>query len=143
MKISDKAWTAGIIDGEGSIQISKMSSWTSKEHYTMRVAVTNTDIRMLEKLKELWGGTVNLRKLDRWHKRKTWEWCISCRKALFLLEKIYLYLVTKQKQAEIAIKLQTHIVNRIGMVSCRQPYLTNMEKAIRCRMYYRIKELKI
>jgi len=41
------SWTAGIVDGEGSILIAR-GQW-------LVVKVTNTDPQMLEKLRELFG----------------------------------------------------------------------------------------
>jgi len=45
----EKAWAAGIIDGEGCI-------WINSNR--LMLEVFNTDIRMPQKLKDLFGGAV-------------------------------------------------------------------------------------
>jgi len=91
------------MDGEGSIRICKHKQWRKGKRILYpypRVAVGNTDFRMLEKLKELCGGRVyNYPRRRKKHKPyRTW---VLYRKAEVkdFLSKILPYLICKKEKA--------------------------------------------
>lgn len=101
MEIADVAWTAGIVDGEGHIGIERYGGKT-----TYGINVGNTDRRMLEKLRDLWGGNIcfNARP-DRPRSKPFWVWYIKGRKnALPCIVNIYPYLVCKHDKAKEIIE---------------------------------------
>lgn len=108
----DIGWTAGIIDGEGSVIAGprpKQKGRISVGWYT-RVSVANTDIRMLEKLKSLWGGYISGAKVNRPDRcLDIYAWSINHKKVIPFLEQIEPHLIVKRKQAELVLELQRRI----------------------------------
>jgi hypothetical protein len=132
------AWTAGIIDGEGSISIQKNNYKNSfgKFRYKVFICVRNTDKKMLEKLVELWGGKVGKRK-------NCWSWSLPNKKLLDFSEKIMPFLITKKKQMELATELQRRIENRIGVIIVKRGkhpslWLTDEEREYRKKLREKI-----
>ncbi len=99
------AYLAGIIDGEGTINI---TYFTKRNEYRMRLYVVNTDIRLIDWLESNFGGmkfhakrhTVNH---PNW--KEKWEWIyIPSKDKLGLLEALLPYMVIKSEQLTIAIE---------------------------------------
>lgn len=106
------AYIAGIIDGEGSIIISKLQPNKNKGEinfrYQLSCKVTNTDRRLLEYL-VLKTGQPNFadnRKNPNPKSRNTFSihWPVTT--TLHLLQKIYPYLVIKQEQVDLALRFR-------------------------------------
>ena len=108
----EKAYAAGLIDGEGHIIIykhdrTKILRYHNKTPtYILIVGCTNTEEKMITFLFERWGASRNSRR----HRNPKWkpvyEWVIQAKKALKFLEDIYPYLITKKYKAELAIRFQ-------------------------------------
>jgi len=116
----DVGWAAGIMDGEGSIMITR---WLNKElrHtqstpvYRLHVRVCNTDIRMLECLQELFGGRIAPWKTRNVRAKPAAEWVLTNRKAADFLEIVYPYLRVKHEQAKLAILfIRKKVIGRGG-----------------------------
>jgi len=91
-----KGWTAGILDGEGYIAITDNRAV---------VRVDNTDIRILQKLAQNWGGKIyENRRNFRPNSKKIWFWIITGWKAIPFLIEIEPYLVSKSERARKAIE---------------------------------------
>jgi len=65
----DLAWLAGIIDGEGNIQYCVKTAKNGKDYFMPKVRISNTDIRMVKKISEIYKAenivffyTINKRK---------------------------------------------------------------------------------
>jgi len=106
MKRTDLAYTAGIMDGEGSIGIARHKSKSCKRGYALEltVQVTSSDEWLCQWLKFGFGGSLS-------HSTNSvgnpmWHWIISARKAMEFLKLIIPYLNLKKPQAELAIKFQ-------------------------------------
>ena len=58
------AYLAGIIDGEGTIVIAKgkIRKGRINHPYSLRLVVMNTDIRLIEWLKENFGGSIHTKR---------------------------------------------------------------------------------
>jgi len=96
------SYLAGLIDGEGCMEIQKRKKPECflGYYYVARVRITSTDKEIIEWLKESFGGWISERKgVDR--NRDSWEWCLSYGKAKKFIEKVCPYLKIKKKQAEI------------------------------------------
>jgi hypothetical protein len=136
-------WTAGIIDGEGSIAVvhrirRKMQyGWAS---FDVRITVSNTDIKMMEKLKELWGGSYRTVKRQREQKRTCYHYCICAKQSLNMLKVIIPYLITKRKQAELAYCLQLRISDGLGTYR-KWGKMSDDEREIRSQAYNLMKQL--
>ena len=102
------AWTAGILDGEGCIYVTRFRSG-NKDYptYALQVSVGNTDKAMVVKLATLWGGPSWQRKTNNSKITKTpktvWVWTVSGRTAGRILEACMPWLVTKYDQAQVAL----------------------------------------
>ena len=98
------AYLAGLIDGEGSLEIRKeiRNSFNDKKDYyrpRIRIALTNQDL--INWLKKSFGGWICERrpKNEKWADSYGWVMMGSTIKPI--LEKVYPYLRIKKKQADI------------------------------------------
>lgn len=100
MTETDKAYTAGIMDGEGCIRLQK--------NYGLDVSVGNTDLDLLMWLKEHWGGKIHP---NRWHSptrnaKPFYHWRICGGDAFPMLRAILPYMVVKHNRAQKALELE-------------------------------------
>ena len=105
MKKTDLAYVAGIVDGDGSISLTRQY----KRVYSYRVAVqvSNTNEWLLQWLRLAFGGNVHSfqdKGYLRWKHKAIHQWIITATGALDFLKLVYPYLRLKKPQAEIAIK---------------------------------------
>ena len=108
MKRTDLAYVAGIVDGEGCIDIHHRTRPGHKyTEFTLRVAVTSTDLWLLQMLKMGFGGAIQERKRYSLHRKPCWNWVITRKQAGEFLELILPYLHLKKPQAELGIKFQS------------------------------------
>jgi len=150
-------WLGGIIDGEGSISILPRYRSDAKCQYNgwqVLVKVANTDIRMINKIKEIFNyslgkfGHTEERRKNRCN--KVYYWIVSSRQTLVLLKLILPYLICKKEQANLAIKMQERILAYIGIEikgrdskgrMLRGSTLTEDEVKYREKLYLEMKEL--
>lgn len=105
---TELAWLAGIIDGEGCIDLSRRSR-ARAVGYHMRVSVSNTDVRLVARCQQITGlgrvaqlgGETRRRMRDRW--RPCYAWSVSTRQAEDVLRLVLPYLVIKREQADLAL----------------------------------------
>ncbi len=104
-KTETLAYTAGIIDGEGSICIQRGNNHCKSP--SLKVFVTNTEEWICEWLKFQYGGCSNKNgKPPKENWKLSYRWIICANQALVFLELILPYLNLKRPQAELAIKFQ-------------------------------------
>jgi hypothetical protein len=104
-----KAWSAGIIDGEGCIHIGKRTG-KNRKGFQLRVLVGNTDPKMILELKSIWGGWTGPCSKDKREGRKSaWQWIITDTPASKVLEEILPFLICKKEQATLAIEFAKSI----------------------------------
>ena len=93
-------YLAGLVDGDGSIFIDRHSrkntGWCN-----VIISVTNTDYTLIKWLSENFGGNIVS---QRNRKREWYIWRVANEPAFNIIRKIYPYLISKKKQAEIAIE---------------------------------------
>ena len=102
MTIEELAYTAGLVDGEGSVAI----CYDRKQpEYSLQVTVTNTHRETLEWLAEEYGGLVYAKKryLPR---RQCYEWRIGAKRAMLFLEDIAPWMRIKTAQVALARKFR-------------------------------------
>jgi hypothetical protein len=98
---SDIGWTAGILDGEGHLGIAK------PPNYGVKVSVGNTDMRMLIRLRELWGGKIYFNENHGSPRNKPfWHWQIFGKMAYPMLRVVEPYLVVKRDQALLMLEME-------------------------------------
>jgi hypothetical protein len=97
--IAELAYTAGIVDGEGSVALTR---W--KNSFLPFVQVTNTDRRIIDWLQERFGGSVYIfTRNSPIHKpRFNLRWVGKHSTALLIV--LLPYLVLKRQQAELCLR---------------------------------------
>jgi len=103
---TDKAYAAGLVDGEGSVGVCwRLQSKRSKNMtfgVNVRVAMIDPDSIMW--LRDHFGGCVDNTNRTRGG-NVIFRWTLHCRKAADFLESILPYLKLKKSRSEAAIKL--------------------------------------
>jgi len=121
-KTGKLAYTAGIMDGEGSIYIRR----TTKGHSSSSLAVfvTNTNEWICQWLKFQYGGSIQIMQPRKKNWKIAYRWWLTSNQALGFLKLILPYLNLKRPQAELAITFQERKQKR-GYGS-----LTEMDKTL-------------
>lgn len=135
----DLAWSAGIIDGEGSIfiTIQKRIDRERPVNYLLRVSVQSTDPFMSPELKRLFPeGEVLSVQRGKPNCSDTLKWKITGKKAVKFLELILPYLRVKKDQAKLAIKFQRETKKHWR-------YMTPEDYKEQERLYFSLKQAKI
>lgn len=145
--ITDLAWAAGIIDGEGSLAIGYTNRSKCK-HWFCSVSVRNTNKPMIDKLFEIFGGKSFKGKYKYKDEYRTvWTWYINPRQTREFLLLVYPYLITKKRQAEIVFEMRRRIEEREGIEMVyrnvthghKSPVISQVERQIRNELYTEIK----
>jgi hypothetical protein len=105
MSPTDAAWLAGILDGEGCVSLNSANHGHLRAYFP-RVSVTNTDLRMIEKIQEITGiGGVYYRPASgNWRER--WHWDVqNIEDIMGLLLAVRPYLITKGDRADLLLTL--------------------------------------
>jgi len=137
---TDKAWTAGIIDGEGSIFVmaQKRKDRERDTNYILRVSVQSTDPYMTTELKRLWpdGAEFAVRRDKRENCSDTMKWQLNGRRAAFFLKEVLPYMKVKTTQADLAVQFQETTKKH-----WRQ--MTETDYATQLMLYLALKQAKI
>jgi len=105
------AYTAGLVDGEGSVTLTKGHK---NEHRSPCISLTNTSQELVIFLKQQYGGTIVRQKTYKpWHKR-AWVWKLNHRRALDFLELVLPYMLEREK-----VRRARMLVNRYARVTPR------------------------
>ena len=113
-----EAWLAGLVDGEGSIMLSRRyasllapprvtSNYARRIHYRASCVVYNTDIRLMEVLKERTGWTTvyqHTRPERENRKRTSYSWRLNADGCRLWLPRVLPWLVIKRSQAELLLE---------------------------------------
>jgi hypothetical protein len=110
--ITDLAYTAGIIDGEGSILILRGTGYNRRgekyKRYGCRVSVGMTDRIVTEWLHKNFGGCFYSRQMA-----KNWKdqyiWMITSRTVKTFITAILPFLKTKKRQAHLVLEYLDHV----------------------------------
>lgn len=125
----DLAWSAGFIDGEGTITIER-----NKVQLLPHISAANTDIRGPQKLKELFGGSIHKLIRTNINYSDIYTWKVLSGKAVEVCELLLPYLVIKQEQAQFLILFQT--------VTAEQGHhTTDAEKEVRAVIFGKVRLL--
>jgi len=138
--IAECAWTAGIIDGEGTIYVSGGTRRSNGSMFALYLRVANTDPRMIVKLKQLWGGGISVMAPPERGCAQPFLWTTSARKAACVLRAVRPFLITKSDVADLGIELQERISTRRGLARVKSPRLTLDEICARMSLYARVRE---
>jgi hypothetical protein len=106
---TDLAWAAGIIDGEGCISLNQ----EKRTQYLLRLTVTNTNLLLLTRIQELFGGNICPMKRYQDHWKDRWQWDLKAAKAERALRAVLPYLVAKRQEADIALQARA-LIGKVG-----------------------------
>jgi len=120
------AYVAGIIDGEGSISLTR--NHNCKEFRYPSIHVPSTSYELMDLLKKEFGGWICTKKLYKENHKQSWSWSLSYNNAIQFLEKIHKYLVIKEKRrrANLIIQRYKEVTPRNGQYT---PELYKAKKA--------------
>jgi len=115
MEPTELSWLAGIIDGEGNLHLGSKTATNGKAYLDIKIRVSNTDLRMLKKISEIYKK-LNLRfhlATVNFH-RKEWKNGLSINVAsqgssYKLLASVFPYLVNKKHCASIMLNILEHL----------------------------------
>lgn len=107
----DWARMAAYIDGEGSILINTQKRGTAITiGYYLRITVANTDVRLMQWLKETFGGTFKNANTAKYYIGKNYKqcyhWGTSAHRAAWILHNCLELFIIKRDQAELGLQLQ-------------------------------------
>jgi hypothetical protein len=117
---TDKAYLAGLIDGEGCIHIAETLNHRTPNRPPVTemhliVAITSVDRDFLDYYQKLTGlGSVHNGSKDHDNCRATFQWWITSKQATAMLFLVYPYLKIKKEQADIAFKFQETMNKSFG-----------------------------
>ena len=107
----EKAYVAGIVDGEGTVTLMKHHK---NETPLPCVAVANNNLELLKWLRARIGGTITSKKKRLPHHNDSYAWYVRQDRALRFLNEIKCYLIIKKQQAELITKKYKSVTHRAG-----------------------------
>ncbi len=110
---TEKSYLAGIIDGEGSVMLTRFHK---NEYPSPCISISSTDIELLEWIKDTTkcGKITNKKNYNEERHKNSYTYTVIYNDALKLLKEIEPYLVIKQKK----LRAQ-HILNKYKEVTPR------------------------
>ena len=110
--VTNYAWAAGIVDGEGHIGATIRSAQASRPNHmvrAIRLTVPQTDPQMLERLPALFGGRIRKRGEPKPNHKQRWDYTLSGGpRVIKAIELMWPWLGTvKRQQALAAIDIWT------------------------------------
>lgn len=131
-------YTAGLLDGEGCIQITNNESGRKKNpRLRLSVSITSTHPGVIQQLKDLFGGSVVPTKA-KGKRAASWSWSITSRGAKEFLLKVSPHLIIKAPEAKIALAFQASMIKQGGHIQM----LTEPELLFRTQCAAQLKALK-
>lgn len=112
----DKGYIAGIIDGQGSICLTRKKE---TEHRSPNIQVSSTTYEILEYLKNLLGGSISKKNENNPNYKQAWIWKIGTNTTIELLEEIKDYLLVPEKiyRANLVVNEYKKVTPRNGKYS--------------------------
>ena len=114
MNKNDWAYLAGFIDGEGNIGIDKYNKYGTSVNYAIKVAISNTNRKILEWIKAYYGGYIATFKKKLPHHKECYQLVVRHFKAYKMLKDIEPYLKIKQRLAQVAIRVAVRCQVKYG-----------------------------
>lgn len=95
--MSNYIYMAGLMDGEGSIMLSRVQS---NQNRTPVLSITMTTESIIRWLQDTFGGTVSVKKTYKEHHKPAWVWKLTKQADVFhVLDSILPYMKEPQKVA--------------------------------------------
>ena len=107
MIVQEIAWAAGLFDGEGCVTISRSNPARSRSpDHQLRVTLGMCHEATIAKMKQMFGGSMSMRRSKAKGWRDHWVWCLASYPAANFLGSIYPYLITKKYEAWLGREFQ-------------------------------------
>lgn len=108
--VAEKAYTAGILDGEGSIQINPSQSQARNKYWNLSIQISSNDIKMVKRLLKIWeiGSITKWKAKGSKRNRMSYNWRIHCSKSGWFLTSLLPYLIIKKEHAKVGIKFRKY-----------------------------------
>ena len=146
------SYLAGLLDGEGSLEIQKRKKPECKIGimYQARIRIALTDKDLIYWLKDSFGGWVSNR-IGKGKCKDSYTWCLNYGSNKKFLEKVLPYLKLKKERGEVLREfLNTFRTDSYKIVKNKLGYGTGLHKELtdevtqeRERLYQLIKKLNI
>ena len=141
MKRNQWAYLAGLFDGEGTFTISNSPPNNGRPSYAFReVYVTNTNLEVLNWLKDKLGGTIRVTKYGKNGWKDVYKWHAGAKQHYYVVKNMLPFLIIKKKQAELILKFiklkEKQKANRRGPKG-----LTSMERNKRDEILQQVRAL--
>ena len=102
--MTDLAYLAGIVDGEGCITITENMKG-GRNYYRLVLDITNTSYDLMQWLEDTFSHTIRTSYYRSTNRTDMYGWTASGNQAQDLLRLILPYLIIKKPQAEIALEM--------------------------------------
>lgn len=125
----EKAYIAGIVDGEGSIMLTRFHK---NQYHSPCVSISSTDLELLEWVKNtVKAGKINTKKNYNEEKHKnSYTYTIIYDEAIQLLKDIEPYLVIEKKKARAK-----HIISKYKTVTIRNGRYNDAQRLVKEQFY--------
>ena len=107
----EKAYVAGIVDGEGTVTLMKHHK---NETPIPHVSVANNNLKLLQWIKHRCGGLIASKKKYKPQHNDSFVWSVRQDRALRFLEEIAKYLIVKKPQAVLILEKYKAVTHRAG-----------------------------
>lgn len=136
MTTEERAWAAGLFEGEGSIRINKA---TKRNLGHLVVSVTNTDREILDFFQARWPGHMKPTRGLRVDQREAWQWLTAANKAAAFLCDLMPFFQTSRviEKAKFALDYQG------DKSSLKAVYLSDRYREEQFNAYLWMKELNV
>ena len=107
-------YIAGLIDGEGCIQLSRQRA--SAKFRSPNVSVASTTPELLNILKGRFGGSISTKKAYQDHHKQSWEWKVTHDNAIRVCREVAPVLLepAKRARAEMIVSRYKSVTKRNG-----------------------------
>jgi hypothetical protein len=118
-KLEDIAYFAGIVDGEGSIGIELLSPTKSrkKTYYVCRLCVINTNLALMQWIKENFGGTFDAKAPKIPNRKLCYRWHIFGKDLENLITALMPHLRIKKEQAQLLLRYRETVASQGWLIT--------------------------
>ena len=107
LKETEKAYIAGILDGEGCVSIAKSNrSYLNYPYYQLRVIIAMSDKNVIDLLTKKLGGYQQSIKMKNINHKISYRWQLTCDDAENFLRLIEKYLIVKKMHCKAAFNFR-------------------------------------
>ena len=106
-----KAYLAGIVDGEGTVTLSRNHR---NEMPCPVVSVSNTSLPLLKWIQKRAGGIITSKNTRKPHHAVSYVWRLRHDKAIWILNEVKKYLIVKRKHADLITQEYKKVTHRAG-----------------------------